>query len=553
MPRRPDLASDLAPDLAPARAGHVETTRRRRPFLSLTWRILALNVLALGILVAGLLYLDQYRDGLVEAKTAALKMQAEIIAGALGESAAAGEPGTIALDLERSRQLVPRLVRPTGTRARLFDLRGRLVADSRQLSAAGREVETLALPPPDDGRRLGRLVAATYDWVTARLPQPPDLPTYQERETQTAADYPEVLAALSGETGAAQRIAADGTIIISVALPVQKFKKVLATLMLSSDTVGLEDSVRTVRLAILQVFGVTLAVTVLMSLFLAGTIARPVRRLAAAADRVRRGHGERASIPDFTARRDEIGDLSGALRDMTDALYRRLDEIEAFAADVAHEIRNPLSSLSSAVESLERTRDSAKRAQLSEIVQDDVKRLDRLITDISDASRLDAELSRAAFAPVDIGRLVQSLAEVHRATAGAGAPAVEVEVPHDRDLTIRGIEDRLAQVLRNLLGNAASFSPPGGTVRFRVGARGGGVDIVVEDEGPGIPEESLDKVFGRFYSARPASEAFGAHSGLGLSISRQIVEAHGGALRAENRRDGQGRVIGARLLMWLAA
>ena len=531
-------------------------SRPRRTVIPLTARILALNVLALGILVAGLLYLGQYRDGLIEAKTKSLTTEGAIIAGALGEIATSEDGAEDGIEDraedERARQIVRRLTEPTGTRALLFAAPGgALEADSRRLIEAGRAVQVEPLPPPEALSLPIRVTNDLYDWVVGRLPQRPRLPPWRERAEPVAADYGEAVAALNGETAGALRVGRDGVAILSVALPVQGYKRIVGALMLVSDTAYIEASVRRVRIAILQVFAVALAITVLLSIYLAGTIARPVRRLAAAAEKVRHGHG-RIAIPDFTRRRDEIGHLSHALRDMTEALYERLDAIEAFAADVVHEIRNPLSSLRSAIESLEKVGDDERRSRLTAVIKDDVARLDRLIGEISRASRLDAELSRAEFAAVDIGGLLSALVEVHDAAGKPNIVRLETEIAGG-DLIVNGIEERLAQVAENLVGNATSFSSPGGTVRLRGFRDGGSVCIAVEDEGPGIPESALETIFERFYTERPGGEAAGVHSGLGLSIARRIVEAHGGTLSAENRRGAAGRVLGARFVVALPA
>ncbi len=306
---------------------------------------------------------------------------------------------------------------------------------------------------------------------------------------------------------------------------------------------------------------VALTVTVLLSIYLAGTIARPIRRLAGAAERVRRGLGREVVIPDFSRRGDEIGDLSSALRDMTSVLWQRMDAIDRFAADVAHEIKNPLSSLRSAVETAARIEDPVKQRRLLAIILEDVQRLDRLISDISDASRLDAELSRHEHAPVALDRMLAALVELHETTATEGAPRLRLSVPaHARqsDFVVPGIEDRLVQVLRNLIANAISFSPPGGTIGLAVQRDQDSVVVTIDDEGPGIPDAKLAAIFDRFYSERPAGEKFGTHSGLGLSISKQIVEAHRGIIRAENRRGpgtgiGAGPIIGARFIVRLPA
>ncbi len=557
---RPDAAlhapePDPHPSPAPPAPQPTATVRVRRSgrFSSLTARILALNVIAIAILVAGLLYLDRFRDGLIEAKFAALETEGRIIAAALGEGAAVGEAEGLHLDSARVPQILRRVAEPTGTRARLFDAGGALIADTLNLTEAGRAVQTG--PLAEESGPIETYFVAAYDWVVDRLPGGTALPPYREQSPQRGADYAEVTAALDGQVGARLRQLGEGQ-VISVALPVQSFKKVLGALMLSADTADIEASVREQRFAILEVSGVALLVTVLLSLFLAGTIARPVRRLADAADKVR-GGGRVVEIPDFTRRRDEIGDLSGSLRDMTDELYRRLGAIEAFAADVAHEIKNPLTSLRSAVEGLERSADPAQQERLLAIIIDDVGRIDRLISDISDASRLDVELTRSARKPVDVRAMCSVVAEVYQATAPEGAPALVLDIDDAAPLVVPGLDDRLGQVLRNVLVNAQSFSPPGGAIRLVARARPGpvarddAVEIAVEDEGPGFPPEKLSEAFERFYTARPSNEAFGKHSGLGLSISRQIVEAHGGRIWAENRTGADGHIVGARVVMRL--
>ena len=526
---------------------------RRRVFASLRWRILAINVLGFAVLAAGLFYLDEFRANLVEAKRASLFTQAEMIAGAIGDGAVTvvddGEP-TIALD--QVELMLPRLVQPTRARARLFDRRGDMLADSQRLAAAARGVETQLLPPPEDvGFLIGSLTRA-YDWLMSVAPGNRNLPRYRERIEQHADDYPEVVTAIGGEPAAVDRVDDDGRLIISVALPVQRFKRVLGGLMLSADGRDIEAGLRDVRLAILQVVALAFAVTVLLSLYLARTIVRPIRRLANAADIVRRGFGQRVEIPDYGGRHDEIATLSRSLSAMTESLYQRMEAIESFAADVAHEIKNPLTSLRSAVETLRRTDDPAHAEKLLRIIHQDVGRLDRLISDIADASRLDAELSREAFVAVDLVALIRVLAEVVEATAQRDAPILKVELSGDGAILVNGIEDRLGQVVRNLLSNAMSFGPSGTTILVSANVRGAVATLTVEDEGIGVPEEKREAIFERFYSARPDGEAFGNHSGLGLSISRQIIEAHGGTIRAENRYDGDHQVIGARFVVELA-
>jgi two-component system, OmpR family, sensor histidine kinase ChvG len=538
----PAAASERAP-ARPRLAG-------RRWLSPLTARILLINLMAPLMLAGGLVYLDQYRSALVDARIEAMFIQGELIAGALGESAlAAGQPAP-ALDARLATLIVRRTVAVTGTRARLFDDAGRLIADSRFLP--GRSVAQRALPPhptpspPGFSQRL-------YDRVLNWLPSSGHLPLYEERPVPRVDDFPEAVQALGGEAASYVRSAGDSGMIISVAVPVQGLRKVLGALMLTADSGPIDDLLRDERLRVFKLFSLVLVITIAVSLFLAGTIARPVRRLAEAADKVRLAMGRPVALPDFSRRQDEIGDLSAALKDMTDALYRRLNSIESFAADVAHEIKNPLTSLRSAVETLAKTHDPEKQRRLGAIIADDVERLDRLISDISRASRLDAELARLELEPVDVALLLATLVQVYRDTARPGSPRFALDVSDEGPLMAMGDAERLGQVARNLLDNAVSFSPPGGTVRVTAGRGRDWVWFTVDDEGPGIPEGKLEAIFDRFYSERPAGEAFGKHSGLGLSISRQIVERFGGLVEAENRIGAEGRIVGARLRVRLPA
>ncbi|HEY1259455.1 MAG TPA: stimulus-sensing domain-containing protein, partial [Stellaceae bacterium] len=402
----------------------------RWPLSPLTWRILAVNVMALALLGGGFLYLGKYQASLIDQKIESLKTQGEIFAAALGEGAVldTADGGEVLLP-DLARQMMRRLVEPTRTRARLFGVKGHIIADSRVLRGPGDSVQVLELPEVEPREPIARWFGQAYDWVFGRLPHHRNYPPYHENARQKAADYDEVEDALGGETGAAvRRDPSSGGLIFSVAVPVQRYKEVLGAVMLSTGSGEIEDDLRNVRLELLRIFGVALLVTVLLSLYLAGTIARPIRRLAAAAERAR-GRGARVEIPDFTRRGDEIGDLSGSLREMTDALWQRMSAIERFAADVAHEIKNPLSSLRSAVETAARIEDPLKRQRLMAIVLDDVERLDRLITDISDASRLDAELSRVELEPIDIAAMLEALVEIHQASQAEGSPQLVIDLP----------------------------------------------------------------------------------------------------------------------------
>jgi len=557
---RGEARTDVRADGARADGARSDGARLRRwrwPSVSpLTRRIVAVNVLPLALLAVGFLYLGKFEASLIGQQTESLHTQGEIFAAALSEGAVldSADEGEVLLP-DLARQMMRRLVEPTRTRARLFDTKGQLIADSRLLRGPGDAVLVADLPAAAQKGLVVRLADGIYDWIADLVPDRHKRPVY--REGATAQDFREALAALRGESGSAVRTdAPTGGLVISVAVPLQRYKQVLGAVMLSTSNREIEEELRTVRLELIRIFGVTLLVTVLLSLYLASTIARPIRRLANAAQRAR---GARIEIPEITGRNDEIGELAGSLRAMTDALWQRMSAIESFAADVAHEIRNPLSSLRSAVETAARIDDPAKQRQLMAIIQDDVERLDRLITDISDASRLDAELSRLEMSPTDIAAMLRALVDMHETTRAAGSPRIVLDLPTDpsgrgRALVVPGIESRLSQIFLNAIANAVSFSPPDGEIRIRAVPDGRAVLVTVEDQGPGIPPDKLTAIFDRFYSERPAGEKFGTHSGLGLSISKQIVEAHRGRMWAENRAVGPGGGPGgARFLIRLPA
>ena len=391
--RRNPIEGDLkaAPSAPQARA-----RRGLRPRIAfpLTARILAINVMALGVLVAGFFYLDQLQRDLMDAKLESLAREASLLAAALGEGAVdtsgAFEAG---LDRADAATLIHRLNLPIDTRALLFNADGTLAVDSWRLPMA--PVQTTELPPPDEGRGvLGRAADAAYEWITARLPPRTTVPLHTEPSNPRAADLPKVMAALQGTAGRAMHRTPDARLVAVVSAPIQPFRRVQGALLLVADASDVLESVRNARFTILQAFSIALGITILLSLYFAGTITRPVRRLARAAERVRAGGGRKVAIPDFTARNDEIGRLSAALREMTEALWVRMDAIERFAADVAHEVKNPLSSVLTAVDTARRVTDEEKRAKLLALVGEDVMRLDRLLSQIADASKVDTELAR---------------------------------------------------------------------------------------------------------------------------------------------------------------
>lgn len=534
----------------------------------LTRRILAVNLLAPALLLVGLFYLGEYRRSLVFAELSALRTHGEIFAVALGESAVSTAGQKLLPEL--ASQIVRRLAFTADTRARLFATSGELVADSRALLEPGGEVvEDGDLPPPDapppppsesSGKSLLNTLFGMLDVIYFWLPGIEEYPLYHENIDQHAEDYREVTGAMEGEVWVARRSMPDGSLILSVALPVTRYKQTLGVLMLSKTSADIDDAMFEVRKATLQVSAVTLVFTVLVSLYLGGTIARPIRLLSRAAERVRKGRHREHTIPKMTTRDDEIGELALALSDMTEALWTRMDAIEAFAADVSHEIKNPLTSLKSAVETATRLKDPDQQRKLMAIILDDVERLDRLITDIADASRLDAELSRGETRPVNLSNMLATLADIHSATQGENSPDLTIATlaATEDELIVSGMEDRLVQVLRNLISNAVSFSPslrdkPDASIRITTERQGQWVVLTIDDDGPGIPAGKEQAIFNRFYTERPEAEAFGRHSGLGLSISKQIVEAHGGTLTAQTLTNPDGTPKGARFTVRLQA
>jgi two-component system sensor histidine kinase ChvG len=556
----------------------------QRASSSLTRRIVVLNLAGLVALLVGFLYLNQFREGLIEARVQSLLTQGEIIAGAIASSATV-ETNTITLDPdqllqmqageterlndeaaaslefsinpERVAPLLRRLVTPTKTRARIFDRDGLLLLDSRNFYSRG-DILRMDLDPVGNVEDTTSFIERTWNSVR-KMFRRTRRPVLEDPGPSNGRSLPEVQQAFSGQQSSAVRVNTRGETIVSVAVPIQRFRTVQGALLLSTQEGDIDAIIASERFALLQVFLVAAVVMIVLSLFLAGAIAGPVRRLAEAAERVRWGTKSRQEIPDFTDRADEIGHLSGALRDMTKALYNRIDAIESFAADVAHELKNPLTSLRSAVETLPLARSEDSQKRLMSIIQHDVKRLDRLISDISDASRLDAELARADAEPVDMARLLEAVVSVANERRQEHDPLIALDIEkhaRGRDAyLVLGHDSRLGQVFNNLIDNARSFSPPDATVRVTLRRRRVDVEVLVEDSGPGIEPDALDRIFERFYTDRP-DQGFGQNSGLGLSISRQIIEAHRGTIRAENRLGpldefGEPERLGARFIIRL--
>ncbi len=529
---RDDVAKPMREHLAGQRS---EPSGKRRNFPSLRQRIVFFNAIAFLILIGGVLFVESNRVSLIDERLSGITEQAQVVADTLAEYTR--NEGTRSLDIQKAEPLLRQLIEPTRLRARLYSTSGRLIADTRYLLARN-VVKTSELPPLDPWSRFKGWLSRMYDGVMGVRPFNKLAPYFEGGDNGRV--YSEVNQALVGQTATTQRVDEQNKLVLSVAVPVQRFRTIYGVLMVTTEGGDIDDVLREERATLIEVFFVALAVMLLLSFYLSGTIAAPVRALAQAADRVRHGRASRETIPTLEERHDEIGDLAQSFSAMTRALYNRIDAIESFAADVAHELKNPLTSLKSAVEMLSRADSGEARDELMAIVRNDVKRIDRLITDISDASRLDAELSRERREPVDLGHLLETIAEVYRLTGLPRGVTLSLNAGLGPGAVVMGRDERLGQVVRNLIDNAVSFSPDKGTVTVSARPHDGRARIVVEDEGPGIPPENLETIFNRFYTQRPPEHGFGKNSGLGLSIARQIVEGMNGHIWAENREGGHG-------------
>ncbi|MBL4601175.1 MAG: sensor N-terminal transmembrane domain-containing protein [Emcibacteraceae bacterium] len=530
--------------------------RKRRVISPLTIRIMVVNLFALIFLGGGVLYVDQVQNTLLQSRIDELVKDANIMAGALGESAT-DDPDTTELMIEPAKSILTRLVSVTNIRTRYFGLNNELLIDSRDLNINNVVVED-TMPKKLGFSDFWEIINREVSIIIDKIQKRDALEEYHEVENEMATDYPEIMEAFSGEVSSRIRRLSEDRDIITVAVPVQRFRRVLGVLMLSADTGDIYLAVQDVRLTIIQFFCAALLITFLMSMFLAKTIVRPILKLARSADNI--SLGGKSDIPDLSSRNDEIGDLSRSLKDMTEILAKQIDAVASFAADVAHELKNPLTSLRSAIETMEYAKTEENRAKLREIISDDVRRLDRLITDISDISRLDAEMSHALKQQVNLTAMLETLVDIYITTQKDDLPQLHLEIKKRRfklrdgkisPYFVRGLDGQLGQVLRNLVDNAVSFSKKDGNIWIKMKRRNNMVEILVEDEGIGIPIDKLEGIFERFYSERPKGEAFGKHSGLGLNICKKVVEAHGGEIYAENRTDDAKNIIGARLVVLL--
>ncbi len=496
---------------------------------SLTVRILAVNIIALGLMAGSLFYIDSYRKQLLGERFQLARGEARIAAAGIAASGPA----------ER-RALIGRIGADQHLRLRLYSADGRLALDSFAISGPSYQF----LDPSGDPwfLKTARVLDRSMNWI---LGSPP-VPAYADPAQDTAAAWPELqLTKASGDTTVLQRSAPDETPVITAATPVGTGGELL---LISRNAVDITQHVRDARQTLVIVLAMTLLISIQLSLFLARTIVQPLRALVRAAVRVRLGRDRAVEVPRLPDRGDEIGLLARALSDMTGALRHRIDAVETFAADVAHEIKNPLASLRSALESLEKVKDDGLRTELTAIAAHDVRRIDRLVTEIAEASRIDAELSRTQFVDVDLMTLAETLVRARAERGDNLGKQLKVEPQDSGPWVVKGDAGRLERVLENLLDNALSFSPPQGRVEIEIARHEDHVALAVSDQGPGIPPHAREKIFDRFHSLRPEGEQFGSHSGLGLAIARTIAAAHDGTLTALDREDGK---TGARMVLEL--
>lgn len=529
--------------------------------LPLAAKFATLNLIVLALFLVFTWLSKPLRSDVVEVRIDSLSVKAEIIGNAISALTDGTEPagaGTRRPTLDRRtvQAFLDTLDLPPGYNVQVFDAEGRLIALTG---------DPISIKPMKD---LDRGLLSWLVRLQFAFERPLGGRAILPSRDAVNPDYPEVAAALSRNAppGTAETIRETpiGDLIVSVARPIALGAGAYqGAILLSSEGAEIEALLSAQIRDTSVLVGIVVVALILATVYLHRTVAAPLHRLADAADHVRAestGAAERLThMPAFRKRRDEVGRLSGSLQDMTRALLSRIEAIEQFAADVAHEIKNPLTSLRSAVDTLDLAKTPEARARLLDIIKDDVGRLDRLISDISDASRLDAELARGQAEVVNVAALLRSIADIHRETRNPDEPVIRVKIESgaltgQEAMTVLGIESRLGQVVRNVLANAISFSPPGGEIHMQaalVDRPARAVVITVEDDGPGIPEDNLETIFQRFYTERPLTEDFGKNSGLGLSISRQIVDAHGGHIEAQNRRGAAGAVCGARFVITL--
>jgi len=507
----------------------------------LTLRIRLIIVFPTAMFFIGLLHLDQYRDTVLESELDALYRQGNTLARTIGladaEYSVQAQRRISELTIHRAQQLIASI---PDARIRIFQPNGTMIIDSAD--GGGLYPQNIKVTPRDDMVQSGitRWLQNMVSSLAAVLSPRDHYPLYRDGRQLSVEDFPLVKPALLGEPTRMIMRDRKGKLILGVALPIRNLRVVRGALLVTASGEQAEQDITEVQYTFFQVFFGILMITIILGMYLSRSIVGPITTLARRANQVRLNQGQSLTLPDLINRRDEIGILARDLSAMTDELNARMKATASFAADVSHELKNPLTSLRSAVETMARLDDKAQQEKLMQIILDDVGRLNRLISDISAASRLDADLSEAEYETIDLGDLIRNFVNSRRLTLdGQSKIVLQFQTPKT-PVMARVVVDRLVQVLDNLFVNATSFSPDGGVIMLTLQRKGDAAVVTMADDGPGIPENKRDTIFNRFYSERPEGETFGRHSGLGLSISRQIIEALGGQITANNRKRRRG-------------
>jgi two-component system sensor histidine kinase ChvG len=522
--------------------------------LSLGFRIIAVAIFPVGAFLLGLFYVDQYRETVFNAELMALERQGETLAQTIGlTDAGYSQLAQRELSQDTMQQVAQLIASIPDARIRVFQPDGSLILDSVSAIglAAPQSAITTTLEISQNKGSSYRLMQWVRDWVntlSTLMSSKQDYPLIRETRSDQAADYPGVSRALAGEV--MPFIARDraGQVVLGIAVPIRNLRVVRGALLITASGDQIEKDVAAVQYSFFQISIGVLFATILIAYYLSRSITRPISQLAKAADQVRVSNSKQIYLPRLTNRSDEIGELARDITLMTKELQERAVATAGFAADVAHEIKNPLTSLKSAVETMERLKDPDQQKRLLEVIHADVIRLDRLITDISAASRIDHDMTEAEYETLNLNDMVAGFAQSRQlALEHLNLQVISADHP----VPVRIAVDRIVQILDNLLTNAASFSPPDSCIQFTVATTKGMAVVSVTDQGPGIPENKLNAIFDRFYSERPSGEGFGQHSGLGLSISLKIAEAHGGSIEAFNVKDDKDAITGAGMRLTL--
>jgi two-component system sensor histidine kinase ChvG len=525
----------------------------------MTLRIIGVNVIAVFSLIIGVVYLGQYHSSLVENKLEQFHTESLLVTTAIGEAVLSDEADNFQISEDKAKELSARIGLSLNKRILIFDHTEKAIADSDVQNADQKYTPLFQLYKYRKPKLKSiEILKSTAGWIASFFPQYSALPLYEGIHSSNVSDYPDSAAAMGGTLVLSAWRDYDGNVVLTALVPMLKDSGIAGYVMIASNDDEIKAALADTWFNILKIFLVTFIITIALSIYLSGVIARPLRILATAAENVRKGKLKHTEIPDMSDRHDEIGELSIVLRDMTYALWERMDSIESFAADVAHEIKNPLTSLKSAVETASIVKKKSDLNKLLGVIKHDIERLDRLISDISSMSRLDAELSREKFEVVDIKKVLRQLIDSYKSplerntshtgdkdTAMKDGVIIKLDLPARNDVYVLGSEGRIIQVFQNILSNALSFSPIKSTIKISAEVKGRKVKVTIQDQGPGIPEKQLKKVFDRFYSERPKHEEYGNHSGLGLAICKQIITAHNGLVYAENKEDRSGDVKGA--------